>query len=442
MAALVFWRPIQASAENLPLEKTEAKPSTKKTSPSGTMSKEEKPPCRKATLPGTFAIINTVSPDSSTRKNLHLLYEILDKTSLGKGLDKEDLRNALLSAPFDGSFEKADNKLTKGRALYGELKFEEAIDVLKRAKSIFLEHVGQEKGSEGLASTLSYLILSMNSIGQEEQMREYAEILHYVVAGAYPQTIPSSLWKKILPKKRPQKRPLKIRAPKEASVYVNFKLLEDDAQTVDDNNALWTLISHTGLLHVVVEAPGHKKFYTKIQPGRDEVYIVAGMSPLAEDPHQDVRNTVGEWLSKPTVPGEKDMLSLAEKTGADRLILARRKKETIILQIFEAKKKKLLPLSFEVIPSVSVEHSENLSLWATAVAKSLAPKPIDLKKSKRKAAVKVTEKKTLPPKKKKPVPVWKRWYFWTALGVVGIVTVVFAVRKDPESRVEIKVQRP
>lgn len=403
---------------------------------------------------GTFAIVNLAGDNSRTITELLNLYNILKKSSLGDVLEETSLQRALLGAAYDTRFKDAQETMNRGKRLYGALKFSEAISVLEKAKNMFLRGVDHDKAADELISTLSYLMLSLNSMGKTSEAREIARTLSFLSKNSVPEKVPAPLWKQLKPKqkRKPNTRILKIRAPKDARVFVDFKLLKNGALLKGgatpgaDGDVLWSTRIDTGLHHIIVEAEGLRKFYTQVQAGPADVSLVTTMELESKDPHPYIRSTVIEWLSKKAVPTTKELKALARKARVQRLVIVKKEKTAYSLQLFEAKNVRIYPLTVTYTPPINEKDKEKLIKWGSAIARSLKPKEevkkIPLEKSTKKAAAEAGKKKPLSEKPKKTPPIWKRWYFWVTLGAVGIVAVVFAVRGDPENKVEIEVTRP
>jgi len=439
----------------------QAKPSPKKGNEKTTSKKQtaekraEKPETAKKTkdsalddqfFQGTFAIVNLAGDNPKTITELLNLYKILQKSSLGDGLEETSLQKALLGAAHDTRFKNAQETMKRGKRLYGALKFSEAISVFEKAKTMFLRSVHHDKAADELISTLSYLMLSLNSLGKTPEAREVARTLSFLSRDSVPEKVPSPLWKQLKPKRKPNTRILKIRAPKDARVFVDFTLLKDGDAPEADGDVLWSTRIDTGLHHVIVQAKGLRKFYTQVQAGPANVSLVTTMEPEPKDPHPNIRSTVIEWLSKKAVPTTKELKALARKARVQRLVMVKKEEIVYSLQLFEAKNHQLYSPTVTYTPPIDEKDKEKLIKWGPVIARSLKPKEetkkIPLEKSTKKAAAEAGKKKPLSEKPKKVPPIWKRWYFWVTLGAVGIVAVVFAVRGDPENKVEIEVTRP
>ena len=167
-------------------EKDEKKSSSKgapaareSSGPAPSKKEPETPP----SLSGTFAIVNGVSRSLQMRARLFRVYSLASSGALGSPPEGDALKNALLASPHDKIRAKAKASLKKGRLLYAALKLTHAVSHLEKAKALFLRHVPRKQAIPALVSTLSYLMLSYNSLGMQKKARGTAHLLHLLTGG-------------------------------------------------------------------------------------------------------------------------------------------------------------------------------------------------------------------------------------------------------------------
>jgi hypothetical protein len=432
--------------------------------------RKSKPPSKREEpekLAGKVAVLNAGPVSSTSVGQLLRLYQALESGRLGQPISDRALRETLAGKPANPALLKAKSSLDKGKALYGALKLEEAVKSLRRAETLYLEHVATARSRRGLRDTWAYLLLALSSLGQQKEMKEVAGRLRLLTKpGKAPAGVPASLWKKIsarLPKKT-KTRGLAIEAPSSAKVWVDFKPVslpagEPPKEEKGSGASLRRLRVDGGEHHVAVEAAGHRKLYRRVEPGRDSQSITAVLAPESAPPHLRLRRKLAKIRESRAGFTAAASSTIASSLEIARLIVASPAGKGWSLRAFDSKTGTFVSPPLAISFPVEAADLARLKGWSVKLADKLSPKKkearaadektkprkLPLKESARKAAAKVAEPKSPAEKgkeKKKPKPLWKRWYFWVAIGAVGIVTAVFALRKEETDKVEIEVYRP
>ncbi len=394
------------------------------------------------------------------------LYDTIRKALGGswpKGLapiDDPELRRVLAGDRPDWSLQQAQALLDRARLAYATLKIQQALTDLQAARELLLRQVPVASAKPLLAQVWAYLVMCHNSLGQGEQARKAAADLALVSADGKP--LPRVLWKRYKPKPKQNKptrrfvrrgRRLKTRGPgalvsvpKGATVYVDFKVLPPTAPQwivlPNQSNRNRLALRADRHKYLAVEAPGKRRFFTIVSPTNlDPLQVV--LPPAGPDPEAKIRAWLDDIRAKG--PDAERISALGARVHAHWILVLLRRPDGRHLALYETAR----PASPRWTGLVADLETQPSTKQVESLVSLLAPKPKArptpraLARSARKAARKVAARPTNPATKPKKKPLWKKWYFWVALGAVAVAATVFAVTKDKQSdEVDIRVYRP
>jgi hypothetical protein len=424
-----------------------------------TVKKKKTRPARPPALTGRFAVVNQGPINTAGINGLSSLYSVLAAANMGRPIADRALRAALLKRPSDLTLVRTRAAISAGRSLFAALKHQPAIQKLRQAESLLLQHVSSKTARPLLRETWTYLLLSLDAQGKTQKATAVARNLEKLTAGRQkPPKVPQALWNKYRrPKKRPAKmRSLTLETPANVTVQVDFTTVapEKGKPKGDADLRVWKLNVDHKDHHITVEARGHRKFYTHLPAGRKPASISVVLAPLPTVSYKSLREKLAALAGASGKKWSRFLGALARKHAIDRFVTAFERNGQWIVKVFSAQRKAFVGPAAAISFPPTQKTKQKVHAWAHTVVSAVrkaqssdekaAARQRALKKSTRKAAAAVADpkKKPLKKKKKKTTPLWKRWYFWVAIGAVGIVTAVFALRKEESDKVEIQVYRP
>ncbi len=451
-------------------------------------------PAPKNDAPRILALVNLSAHLTRTQVKRSLeFYELLRKSFGGawpktlSPLEDFDLRALLAGDRPDWSLEQAKTLLAEAKVAYATLKVRAALSHLEAAREILLRRVSVDQAKGPLAEVWAYLVMCRNSLGQADLARREAANLALVSPEGKP--LPEVLWNRYRPtpsqntrvrrrRPRPSRKHLaQILVPRGASIYLNFKRLPssnqghrdlaqtkpagrrprrpsrpgrsaspDDATVPNDQAMERYTIPLSRPVFLAVEAPGKQHYFSMLQPRTGPVRVV--LTPAPRDRRADLRRWLDALRGRQPTPDQ--IQALAAKTKASLFLLIQEDAKGLSLVVLDSRKpaKPLWTKRFPPPPATStgwpkVTVQDLSGLTAILLPPKPRPSRTALARTARKAARKVANKKNLPIKKPRKKPLWKKWYFWVALGAVAVAATVFAVTKDKQSdQVDIRVSRP
>ncbi len=369
--------------------------------------------------------------------------------ALGRAVPNWDLlpdlvaRRLLAGSVRDWPLEAARRLLAQGRLAQAALKLDEAISLLKRAERLLLEKVPTAQSKPVLRLVWASLVAAHHAAGQIAEARRAAARLALVSQDGAP--LPPALWSRYRPSAAFLTQPahLRLRAPGEARVWVNF---EPAAPTGDATGParpgqpaaawkLWEVQARRQTLFLAVELPGHVKFFRifTFQAG-EKRDLVALPSRVPANPHASLARWWFERLRQGV--GPKELQELGWRLHADLLVVTDSSARRRTFRLFQVANATFQDTAASLTPKA-------LAAWRAGVPEA---RPVAAARKAARAAARKARPapaRTIP-KHHKAKPLWKKWYFWVVIGAVVIGATAFALTKRDQGQdeVEIRVFRP
>jgi len=437
---------------NGPLRKqaTTSRSTTKSVLAPRTANSRHTPPAKGRPTSPWAVVVASPHPTKSQVQLIENLYLTRTFVVFGRPIASKALRTVLAGAPFVWTTEEARATLTAARLSYATVKLQQAIGQLRRAESLYLRYVPSAQARKGLHQTWALMVLAYHSLGMSKQARQAAENLALLEPSGKP--VPPAIWKQYAPSRRGKmRRTLSVDGLAGATLLVDFKPVPPTTRSAGRD--IWTIKVRRAGHHVMLDAPGHAKFYAWVPSGSKDTQLTAVMPARPADTFMDLRAFLATKSDKGPGLDPTDLKKVAQQAGAHLLLVAWFEAQNLRLRAFDASHKRYVGATITLHGS-SGRMAQNPT-WTKQVAQAFAPRkprpPLPrkaLSKSTKKAADQQAKRAADQRKLKahhKGKPLWKRWYFWVAIGAVGILAGVFAYKNKDNSTsdvVQVRVHRP
>ncbi|MCD6499772.1 MAG: hypothetical protein J7M25_15880 [Deltaproteobacteria bacterium] len=406
-----------------------------------------------ATTNSWAIVVASPHPTKRQVQQVVALYSHPNFRGLGQAVGPTALRMVLAGAPFNWTIAEARSTLAAARLSYATVKLQQAINQLRRVESLYLRYVPSPQAKNGLHQVWALMVLAYHTLGMSQKARKSAENLALLEPTGNP--VPPAIWRQYAPKRPARsRRTLTVDAPANATLLMDFKAVQPTAHRAD--RATWSLKVSRGGHHIMLDAPGHAHFYAWVPPGRKDAQTTVDMPTRPADSFAELRAFFSSLSRKNAGLDPAALESIARRTRIRLLLVAWFDVQGLKIRAFDSRHKRYLGTTITLKGTTG--QGTQTRAWTKQVALALSPvkaRPSHVplprkalanstKKAAGQEAKRAAEQRKLKGHHKRK-PLWKRWYFWVAIGTVGILAGVFAYKNKDNSTsdvVRVRVHRP